>query len=338
MIFRLIVISFLRVRLQFSGAVLAQDLLTTCNTITLSYALQDVDHDSVHLYHLSDITALHILGQGAFGQVILVAHKVTGRTFALKCMLIETIEKRSQQQLVLAEKEMMLGLKNPYICCLLTTFRNSHSIYMLMDPMLGGELLHLMRSKEFRSMNNDQIALYVAQVVLALEYLHKHKIVYRDLKPENVLLDEEGFLKITDFGLAKKTNLDTFTCCGTPLFIAPEVYAMSGHRCGADWWSLGCVVFEMFMHKTPFEDPKRKRNKPDDILDRILDYARLYPRTKVKWKDSILGPARRIILLLLHPNKQLRLGCTKGGTQAIKKQKFFKSVPWDKLYTVSFLF
>lgn len=187
---------------------------------------------------VSYLTSLFLrccLGAGTYGQVLLVTHKVTGGTFALKCMSKERIREMSQEEHVQNEKSILQAINHPFVVNLVQSFTGPSNVYALLEAVLGGELFALMRKAGRLKLKPAMF--YIAQVVLVFEYLHKMRIVYRDLKPENLLLTESGYLKCTDFGLAKilESGSKTYTLCGTPAYAAPEIYNLRGHGFPVDW-------------------------------------------------------------------------------------------------------
>ena len=184
--------------------------------------------------------------------------------------------------------------------------------------MQGGEMFfHLHKEKRF---SNDKTRFYIVEIILAIEFLHKNKMLYRDLKPENIMIDSNGHIKLTDFGLSKmikKPKEKAFTICGTPQYLAPEILSDDGYDDSVDWWSLGCVMYEMLVGKAPFKIPKGSYLSAD-----------LYKK-KVVMPDFISLDAKDLISLLLIPNPKKRLGYGPDGSKKIKEHPFFEGINWD---------
>ena len=209
-----------------------------------------ISHPSISL---SDFHIEKLLGKGAFGKVLLVTKKDTGQLYAMKSLQKKLIEQRNQKVHTKTEREILGEVNSPFIVQLRFAFQTSGKLYMVMDFINGGELFfHLRRCTRF---TEDRTQFYAAEILSALEYLHKQGIIYRDLKPENVLLDSEGHIKLTDFGLSKKFfsgEKKTFSFCGTPEYLAPEILKGTGHDQAADFWSFGALIYEMMSGAPPF--------------------------------------------------------------------------------------
>lgn len=184
-------------------------------------------------YSLNDFTILRTLGTGSFGRVHLVQSQHNHRFYAIKVLKKAQVVKMKQVEHTNDERRMLGEVKHPFLITLWGTFQDSKNLYMVMDFVEGGELFSLLRrSGRFP---NPVAKFYAAEVTLALEYLHSRNIIYRDLKPENLLLDRHGHLKITDFGFAKRVPDKTWTLCGTPDYLAPEVVSNKGYNKSVDW-------------------------------------------------------------------------------------------------------
>ena len=161
---------------------------------------------------------------------------------------------------------------------------------------------------------------YAASVISCFEYLHEHSIIYRDLKPENLMLDSDGYLKMIDFGFAKVINNRTNTLCGTPEYLAPEIILGKGHNRAVDWWTVGVLIFEMLACYPPFTS-----KKPVNIYKKIVEGRIVFPR-------HVTPTARDLISQLLRLKPDLRIGMTKGGVKDIKNHPWFEGFDWDALY------
>uniref|UniRef100_A0A2K6FAS7 Protein kinase cAMP-dependent X-linked catalytic subunit n=1 Tax=Propithecus coquereli TaxID=379532 RepID=A0A2K6FAS7_PROCO len=206
-------------------------------------------------YRLQDFETLATVGTGTFGRVHLVKEKTTEHFFALKVMSIPDVIRLKQEQHVHNEKSVLKEVNHPFLIRLFWTSHDERSLYMLMEFVPGGELFSYLRNRgRFATATG---LFYSAEIVCAIEYLHAKEIVYRDLKPENILLDRDGHIKLTDFGFAKKLVDRTWTLCGTPEYLAPEVIQSKGHGRAVDWWALGILIFEMLSNGA--SDVKRHR-------------------------------------------------------------------------------
>lgn len=220
---------------------------------------QLADQQSDYKYYMKipkdELEILETLGRGAFGRVKLVRHAGSNSPYALKCLVKSRIVENNLKEHVVNEKRVMLSLDHPFILKLYNTYKDRKYIYFLVELALGGELFTYLRRKD---RFDEQLArFYIASVVLVFEHMHSKKIAYRDLKPENILLDNEGFMKLADFGLAKLVMDRTWTLCGTPDYLAPEIILNKGHDRAVDYWALGILMFELIAGSAPFyaQDP-----------------------------------------------------------------------------------
>lgn len=259
------------------------------------------------------------VGTGTFGRVRVV--KIKGHAdrspMALKIMKKSEVIRLKQVEHVKAEKEILLSINHPFIVNLLTVFQDDKRLCMLLEYVNGGELFSYLR-KEGR-LPNEHAMFYSGEIVLAFQYLQSIHIVYRDLKPENLLIDTDGHMKITDFGFAKVVEDRTWTLCGTPEYLAPEIIQSKGHGKPVDWWALGILIFEMLAGYPPFYD-----ENPFGIYQKVLAGKIEFPRHfDVKVKD--------LIKRLLTPDRAKRFGCLKAGAEDIKKHKWYKGVDWVQM-------
>jgi serine/threonine protein kinase len=188
--------------------------------------------------------------------------------------------------------------------------------------MQGGDMFYHMHDGQIIKFNNEKTRFYIMELVLALEALHNNNMVYRDLKPENILLDAEGHIKITDFGLSKILDTErdkAFTICGTPQYLAPEILLKKGYDKAVDWWSLGCVMYEMICGRLPFAIKK-------GVKMNIKTYDRA-----VQYPDRLSDNAKDLIQQLLVTDPSKRLGSGPNGSENIKNHKFFNGVSWKDI-------
>lgn len=199
---------------------------------------------------LDDLDVISTLGVGGFGRVELVQYvHDTSLTFALKCLKKQHIVDTQQQDHVFSERNIMLNCRSPFICRLYRTFRDSKYVYMLLEPCLGGEVWTILRD---RGCFDEDTTKFIAGCVLeAFDYLHTRGIIYRDLKPENLVLDNQGYVKLVDFGFSKRLGYSskTWTFCGTPEYVAPETILNKGHDRAVDYWALGILMHELLTGK-----------------------------------------------------------------------------------------
>jgi len=203
---------------------------------------------------LSDLNWIATLGVGGFGRVELVTVDNNGNneSFALKKMRKSDIGDAKQQQHILNEKTIMETCDSSFIVRLHKTFKDKKYLYMLMEPCLGGELWTILRNH--KRFDDATAKFYTACVIEAFDYLHAKNIIYRDLKPENLLLDASGYVKLVDFGFAKQLDSEgrAWTFCGTPEYVAPEIITNKSHDTRADIWSLGVLMYELLTGRPPF--------------------------------------------------------------------------------------
>jgi len=273
-----------------------------------------------------DFELIKTLGTGTFARVWLVRlinpkDGDQNKVFALKVLRKFDVIRLKQVEHVRNERNVLAAVAgHPFITTMVASFQDADSLYMLLDYCPGGEVFsYLRRARRF---NEPTSQFYAAEIVLILEFLHeKEGVAYRDLKPENILIDAEGHLKLVDFGFAKKVdNRETYTLCGTPEYLAPEVIKNTGHGCAVDWWAFGILVYEFLVGQPPFWD-----QNPMKIYEQIVDGHVRYP--------SAMSPdARDLIAGLCNVDTSKRLGNIKGGAGAVKAHPWFRNIDWDALY------
>jgi serine/threonine protein kinase len=263
------------------------------------------------------------LGTGAFGRVMFVSHKEDNKHYALKRLKKAAIIKMKQVDHMMSEKEILMMLKHPFIVQCYGTFHDKRYVYLLLEYVIGGEFFtHLRKAGR---LENDHACFYAGQIGCIFEYCHSQDIIYRDLKPENILLTHDGYLKLTDFGFAKVIkDHRTYTLCGTPEYIAPEVLLNKGHGKPVDWWTLGILIYEMIVGYPPFVD-----EDPMGIYQKILSGKIVFPKLFDK-------NAKSLVKHLLTAELSKRFGNLKKGVDDIKEHKWFKDFTWDKLVAKEF--
>ncbi|CAK1364859.1 unnamed protein product [Cercospora beticola] len=269
-------------------------------------------------YTLQDFVINRTLGTGSFGRVHLVQSKHNQRFYAVKVLKKAQVVKMKQIEHTNDERKMLQRCRHPFLITLWGTWQDSKNLYMVMDFIEGGELFSLLRKSQ--RFPNPVAKFYAAEVTLALEYLHSMDIIYRDLKPENLLLDRHGHIKITDFGFAKEVPDITWTLCGTPDYLAPEVVSSKGYNKSVDWWSLGILIFEMLAGFTPFWDS----GSPLKIYENIL-------KGRVKYPPYIHPDAQDLLSKLITADLTKRLGNLHGGSKDVMNHAWFAEVTWDRL-------
>uniref|UniRef100_A0A673HUV6 cGMP-dependent protein kinase n=1 Tax=Sinocyclocheilus rhinocerous TaxID=307959 RepID=A0A673HUV6_9TELE len=272
--------------------------------------------------NLSDFNIIDTLGVGGFGRVELVQLKSDEmKTFAMKILKKRHIVDTRQQEHIRSEKLIMQEAHSDFIVRLYRTFKDSKYLYMLMEVCLGGELWTILRDRG--NFDDSTTRFYTACVVEAFAYLHSKGIIYRDLKPENLILDHRGYAKLVDFGFAKKIGFGkkTWTFCGTPEYVAPEIILNKGHDISADYWSLGILMYELLTGSPPFSGPDPM--KTYNIILRGIDM--------VEFPKKITKNAANLIKKLCRDTPSERLGNLKNGVKDIQKHKWFEGFNWDGL-------
>lgn len=267
---------------------------------------------------LEDFDVIKTIGTGTFGRVCLCREKATNTYAAMKILAIDDVIRLKQVEHVKNEKNILQQVRHPFIVNLRWHYRDNCNLYMLFDYVCGGELFSYLRNAGRFTTSTGNF--YTTEIVVALEYLHSQSVVYRDLKPENLLLDRDGHLKITDFGFAKILNDRTWTLCGTPEYLAPEIIQSKGHNKAVDWWALGVLIYEMLAGYPPFFD-----DNPFGIYEKIL-------AGKIEWPRHIDPVAKDLIKKLLVSDRTKRLGNMKNGSEDIKRHRWFKGIDWQDVY------
>jgi serine/threonine protein kinase len=264
---------------------------------------------------INDYDLLKMIGSGSYGTVYLARDKRDGQVYAIKKMIKSEIIRLKQVEHVLSEKQILSNIRNPFIVKYMESFQDNENLYVVMEYVEGGELFKYLRmAGKFPS----RVAkFYAAEVIIALGYLHENNIIYRDLKPENIMLDAQAHIKIVDFGFAKRVEDRTWTICGTPDYMAPEIIQSKGHGKAADWWTLGILIYEMLVGYPPFY-----AQTPMQSYQKIVKGEFYFP--------SFLAIEEiDLIKQLLNGDLTRRLGNMSNGTADIMNHPWFRDVNWE---------
>ncbi|CAF1400774.1 unnamed protein product [Rotaria sordida] len=284
-----------------------------------------------------DFQIIRPLGRGAFGSVkevkyirdpipdYLQSNDNTSKShrIALKIINKKSAHKMKQEEHVVNEKRILQSLHFPFIIRFYFSFKDNANLYIGLELIEGGELFRHLRDCE--KFDEKKSKFYSSQIILALEYLHLLGIVYRDLKPENLLIDRYGYIKMCDFGFAKKIDRGkAYTLCGTPEFLAPEIILGRGYNMGVDYWALGVLIFEMNAGYSPFWDADQQK-----IYHKIIN-GKFRPRSA--FSDSLID----IVRGLLQKDLTKRFGMMFNGINDIKKHVWFRDLDWIQIYLRKF--
>jgi serine/threonine protein kinase len=278
------------------------------------------------------------LGCGSYGVVMLVRHVPSGQLLAMKKMSKRRIMDYGHTEHILTEKAILSRIAHPFIVRLVDTFNDDHYVYIFSEFAQGGELFSRVR---LGAINEAAAAFYVAEVALALKYLHKQHIVYRDVKPENVVLDAAGHVRLVDFGFAKRIAARSWSICGTIEYLAPEVIRGDGGSFASDWWGVGCMLFELVVGHSPFRAPKSaavvaaaaavdvdadaqsseevKQTERLAVANRIL-------AGRLEFPDSMSSACRDVCAGLLRSAADKRF-----EFRDLKRHAFFEHIDWKRL-------
>lgn len=272
---------------------------------------------------LNDLVIIKKLGSGMFGNVFLSAHKTKRNLYALKAIDRKKIDNEKVIDSLILERKILMQLDHFMILKLIKTFKDDNRLYFLMEHVRGQDLFDVIR--ELNLLTDEDSKFYIACLVIIFEHLHERDIVYRDLKPENVMVDEEGFPKLIDFGTAKIVSGRTYTMIGTPHYMAPEVILGKGYGIDADYWSLGIMLFEFICGGVPFGE-----NDSDSyaIYEKVLEGKIVYPGFS---KPTI--QAKGFIEQLLSKNPAARNG---GSIENLKNHAWFHEFDWESILDKSY--
>ncbi|KAL7533915.1 hypothetical protein ACHAWF_004666, partial [Thalassiosira exigua] len=264
-----------------------------------------------------------ILGVGTFGKVWLVAHKTSKKPYALKMLNKREIIGHHQVEGVIREKNIMTSIDHPFVVNLIRTFQDDQHLYMLIELVQGGELFSVIHTDTSDGIPNANSRFYAACILESLAHLHHRHITYRDLKPENILVDAYGYLLLIDLGFAKIVMDKTYTLCGTPEYLAPEIILSKGHDKGVDYWALGVLVYEMLVGRSPFYSYGTDQVS---LFKRIVQVKYSFPPGGV-----VNEVAQDLIQRLIVRRQSNRFGCLARGDMDIRDHAWFGCIATDEL-------
>ncbi|KAM7521725.1 hypothetical protein LguiA_011627 [Lonicera macranthoides] len=317
-----------------------------------------------HKMGADDFELLTMIGKGAFGEVRICREKTTGHVYAMKKLKKSEMLRRGQVEHVKAERNLLAEVDSNCIVKLYCSFQDDEYLYLIMEYLPGGDMMTLLMRKD--TLTDNEARFYVAETVLAIESIHKHNYVHRDIKPDNLLLDKYGHLRLSDFGLCKPLDCSTleekdfsigdgangnsqaapartqqeqlqhwqknrrtlaYSTVGTPDYIAPEVLLKKGYGLECDWWSLGAIMYEMLVGYPPFYS-----DDPMSTCRKIVNW-----KTHLKFpEEAELSSEAKDLISKLLCNVNQRLGSK--GAHEIKVHPWFKGIDWDRLYQMEAAF
>ena len=270
-----------------------------------------------HSLKLNDYDIADTVGILPLGRLKTAKSKRTNELIILKILNKSQIINSKQMEHISNELKILPNLEHPSIISFLSANHDEKYIYLAFEFVQGGDLFTLLRIENTLSLEKAQF--YAGQIVFVLEYLHSKNIIFRNLKPENILINKNGYIKIKDFELSKEIEDRTYTMCGTPGYLAPEIILNKGYGLSVDWWAFGILLYEMICGVDPFVDDDTMK-----IYENIL-------QRKIQFSSDFDEASRSLIKHLLEPDLSKRYGNLKDGVNDIKNHVFFKSMNWDKL-------
>nr|AAX89404.1 atypical protein kinase c [Phallusia mammillata]CAB3265163.1 protein kinase C iota type-like [Phallusia mammillata] len=283
-------------------------------------------------FGLKDFDMIKVIGRGSYAKVLLVKLKTTQKAYAMKVIKKELVQDEEDVDWVQTEKHVFETASNyPFLVGLHSCFQTPARLFFVIEYVSGGDLMFHMQRQ--RKLPEEHARFYAAEIILALHFLHEKGIIYRDLKLDNVLLDSEGHIKLTDYGMCKegiRKGDTTATFCGTPNYIAPEILRGEDYDFSVDWWALGVLMFEMMAGRSPFDivgmTDNPEQNTEDYLFQVILEKVIRIPR-------SLSVKASSVLKGFLNKVPQDRLGCNAdGGFKDILDHQFFRAIDWDQLH------
>ena len=278
------------------------------------------NHKTIKNVGVDDFKLIKVIGRGSYGKVCLVQFKQTNDLYAMKSLKKNVLLDEDQVESALLEKRILQSLNHPFLVGMEFCFQTEERVYFILPFIRGGELFQQLR--QFKYFSEDKVRFYASIIGLALDYLHHNDIIYRDIKPENILIEEDGYLKLIDFGMAKilKDDEKANSFCGTPEYLAPEIIIGEGHDRMADWWSYGTLVYEMLFGIPPFFNENMEK-----MYDMITKAELRFPK-----KFKVSDEAKDLLSRLLKKDPKERIGIN-SGFEEIKKHPFFKDMDFKAL-------
>jgi serine/threonine protein kinase len=266
-----------------------------------------------------DFEPLKLIGTGSFGKVLLVKYNSNNNLYAMKVLNKSQIKLKKQEENTKNERDLMVKLNNPFILSIKFAFQDESKLYIVSEFLQGGDLFYHLHHSTI-NLTEEVAKFYIIELILGLEFLHQNNVIFRDLKPENILLDSEGHIRISDFGLSKileNSRDKAYTLCGTLKYLAPEILKNKGYEKSVDWWSLGCIFYEMLMGHLPFK-----------INGNVIDPEVF--EEKIKFNDNMNPLLVDLISQLLAVNPKKRIGYGDSDAKKIKEHQYFNDVDWNK--------
>ena len=270
-----------------------------------------------------DLVKFRILGVGSFGKVWLASHKKTGKPYALKMLNKREIIENNQVEGVIREKNIMTSIDHPFVITLISTFQDDKHLYMLLELVQGGELFSVIHTEWDDGIPNPNSRFYAACILESLAHLHHRHITYRDLKPENILIDALGYCVLVDLGFVKIVMDKTYTLCGTPEYLAPEIILSKGHDKGVDYWAFGVLIYEMLVGRSPFYSYGTDQVS---LFKRIVQVKYSFPPGAV-----VNEIAQDLIQRLIVRRQSNRFGCLARADMDIRDHAWFSMISTEKL-------
>jgi len=264
------------------------------------------------------------LGEGSFGIVVLLRDEETKVEYALKGMSKQHLKEEQQDDMVRNERNIMMLLDSEFVVRLHNTFEDPKYLYLLLEPAMGGELFDVYQDNDLFG-KIDCARFYVACVSLGLAHMHDKRVIWRDLKLENLLLNSQGYLKLTDMGIAKMVVGRTYSVCGTADYFAPETLKQVGHNRAVDWWACGILLFIMLAGRSPFDAPEVSQ-----IYKNIIKGM-----TRIEFPKSCTPEAEEVIRSLCKKKPEDRITMLRGGVNNLKEMVFFKDFDWNELQALT---